>query len=133
MCEEPIGINYEAVGFGICNRWVRIRCNNIGKKTYRGFKKDPTPSFCKSFMQEEIFFSNINDTEYTDLTNDLKVKPRKIIKETIFENLNLFSDNESVKCKYYTNEPFKKNVFDKYNNQVTLLHLNISTFLYNIE
>ena len=31
-------------------------------------------------------FSNINDTQYTHLTNDVKVKP-KIIRETIFEKL----------------------------------------------
>ena len=36
-------------------------------------------------MRKEIPFSNINNTEYTHLTNDLKVKPKKIVKETIFE------------------------------------------------
>ena len=45
-------------------------------------------------MQKEIPFSNINDTEYNRLTKDLKVKPKKITKETIFEKLNLSSDNE---------------------------------------
>ena len=45
-------------------------------------------------MQKEIPFSNINDTGYNHLTKDLKVKPKKITKETIFEKLNLSSDNE---------------------------------------
>ena len=40
---------------------------------------------CKSCMRKEILFSNINNTEYTHLTNDLKFKPKKIVKETIFE------------------------------------------------
>ena len=44
-------------------------------------------------MQKEIPFSNIIDTEYNRLTKDLKVKPKKNSKETIFEKLNLFSDN----------------------------------------
>ena len=83
-------------------------------------------------MQKEIPFSNINDTEYIHLTKDLKVKPKKIT-ETIFEKLNLFSDNENITCKYYTTEQFKENGFDKHNHQMTLLHLNISYLLYHID
>ena len=89
-------------------------------KTYNNLKKDPTPWFCKYCMQKEFLFSNINDTEYSRLTKDLKVKPKNISKETIFEKLNLFSDNENIKCKYYTTEQFKENSFDKHNNQMTL-------------
>ena len=171
----------------VCNRWVHIRCNSICKKTYRGLKKDPTPWFCKSCMQKEIPFSNINNTEYIHLTKDLKVEPKKITQETIFEILNLFSDNEGFPngvdwCggqfgqngeklhendkigilgskqwedkpifwvvggipqsppargnpafKYYTTEQFKENGFDKHNNQMTLLHLNISSLPYHID
>ena len=84
-------------------------------------------------MQKEIPFSNINDTEYNRLAKNLKVKPKKITKETIFEKLNLFSDNENIKCKYYTTEQFKENSFDKHNNQMTLLHLNISSLPYHID
>ena len=81
-------------------------------------------------MQKEIPFSN---TEYIHLTKDLKVKPKKITKETIFEKLNLFSDNENITFKYYTTEPFKQNGFDKHNNQMTLLHLNIPSLPYHID
>ena len=84
-------------------------------------------------MQKEFLFSNINDTEYSRLTKDLKVKPKNISKETIFEKLNLFSDSENIKCKYYTTEQFKENSFDKHNNQMTLLHLNISSLPYHID
>ena len=84
-------------------------------------------------MQKEIPFSNINDTEYNRLTKDLKVKPKKNSKETIFEKLNLFSDNYNIKCKYYTTEQFKENGFDKHNNQMTLFHLNISSLPYHID
>ena len=84
-------------------------------------------------MQKEFLFSNINDTEYSRLTKDLKVKPKNMSKETIFEKLNLFSDSENIKCKYYTTEQFKENSFDKHNNQMTLLHLNISSLPYHID
>ena len=93
VCEKPVAISHEAVFCDVCIRWVHVHCNNICKKTYRGLKKNPTPWFCKSCMQKEIPFSNINDTEYTHLINHLKVKPKKITQETIFEKLNLFSDN----------------------------------------
>ena len=83
-------------------------------------------------MQKEIPFSNINDTEYTHLIKDLKIKPKKITKETIFEELNLFSENGNIKCKQYTTEQFKENGFDKH-NQTTLLHWNISSLLYHID
>ena len=45
----------------------------------------------------------------------------------------MFSDNENIKCKFYTSEELKKNVFDKNNNQMTLLHLNISSLPYHID
>ena len=77
---------------------------------------------------KKIPFSNINDTEYTHLTKDLKFKPRKMTKETIFEKLNLFSDNENIKCKYYTTEQFKENSFDKHNNQIIPLHIKYLIF-----
>ena len=121
ICEKPVAISHEAVCCDVCNRWVHIRCNNICKKTYSDFKKDPIPWFHKSCMQKEIPFSNINDTEYTHLIKDSKIKPKKITKETIFEELNLFSENENIKCKQYTTEQFKENGFDKH-NQMTLLH-----------
>ena len=83
-------------------------------------------------MWRQIPFSNINGTaEYTRLTKDLK--PEKITKETKFEKLNLFSDNDNIACKYYTTEQFKENGFDKHNNQMILLHLNISSLPYRID
>ena len=133
VCEKPVAINHEDVCCDVCNRWVHIRCSNICKKTYSDLKKDPAPWFCKSCMQKEIPFSNMNDAEYTHLTNDLKVKPKKITRETIFEKLNLFSDYENIKCKYYAIEQFKENGFDKHNNQMILLHLNVSSSPYHTD
>ena len=133
VCEKSVAINHKAVCCDVCNRWVHTRCNNICKKIYIGHKNNSTPWFCKSCIQQEIPFSNINYTEYIHLTKDLKVKPKKITKETIFEKINLFSDNGNIKCKYYTTEQFKENGFDKHNNQMTLLHLNISSLFYHIE
>ena len=37
------------------------------------------------FHAERSHFSIINDAEYSQLTSDLKVNPKKMIKETIFE------------------------------------------------
>ena len=51
-------------------------------------------------MVLQMLYAKIYDTVYNHLTKDLKVKPEKITKETIFEKLNLFSDNENMKCKY---------------------------------
>ena len=45
----------------------------------------------------------------------------------------MFSDNENIKCKFYTSKQFTENVFDKHNNQMTLLHLNISSLPYHID
>ena len=45
----------------------------------------------------------------------------------------MFSDNENITCKYYTTEQFKENGFDKHNNQMTLLHLNIPSLPYHID
>ena len=77
VCEKPVVINHEAVCCDICNSWVHIYCNNICKKTYNNLKKDPTPWFCKCFIQKEIPFLNINDTKYNLLTKDLKSSLKK--------------------------------------------------------
>ena len=50
-------------------------------------------------MVLQMLYAKIYDTVYNHLTKDLKVKPEKITKETIFEKLNLFSDNKNMKCK----------------------------------
>ena len=45
---------------------------------------------------------------------------------TIFEKLNVFTENEDIKCKYYTKDQFKELVFDKDSKQMSLMHLSIS-------
>ena len=82
-------------------------------------------------MQKEIPFSNINDTEYIHFKKDLKVKPKIMTKETIFEKLNLLTDNENITG--YTTEQFRENGFDKHSNKMSLLHLNVSSLPYHID
>ena len=70
VCEKAVGTNDNAVCCDMCDRWVHIYCNNICKKTYRDLKKDQNPWFCKSFIQKEIPFSSLNDTELAHLSTN---------------------------------------------------------------
>ena len=82
-------------------------------------------------MQQEIPFSNINDTEFTHLTNNLKVKRKKTNKRNNIWKAEFILRQWKHQCKYYAAEQFKENNFDKHNNQMTLLHLNILSLPYH--
>ena len=117
ICETTVGINYNVVCYDICDRWVHIR----------DFKKDQTPWFCKSCIWKEIPFSSLNDTEFAHLSKGISVLPK--IKEklptTIFRKLNVCTENMDMKSKYYKKDKFKELGFDKNNDQMSFMHLNI--------
>ena len=110
LCEKPGGINYEAVCCGKCNKWVRIRCKNICKKTYRCLKKNPTPWYCKLCIGATLPFSKLNNTEFDCLTKNRSIIYKKQIQESfsLLEKLNQFSENENLSCKYYNNKHLKE-------------------------
>ena len=58
----------------------------------------------------EVPFSSLNNTEFSRLPNGKSIIPKKELKATptIFENLNTFTKNENMACKYYSNQQFKK-------------------------
>ena len=68
-------------------------------------------------MQQEIPISNINDTEFTHLTNNLKVKRKKTNKRNNIWKAEFILRQWKHQCKYYAAEQFKENNFDKHNNQ----------------
>ena len=58
----------------------------------------------------EVPFSSVNNTEFSKLLNWKIILPKKELKATptIFEKLNIFTKNENMAQKYYSNEQFKK-------------------------
>ena len=76
----------------------------------------------------EVPFSSLNNTEFSRLLNGKSILPKKELKATptIFEDLNIFSENENMVCKYYYNGQFKKLKNGNQNKNISLLHLNIS-------
>ena len=58
----------------------------------------------------EVPFSSVNNTEFSRLLNWKIILPKKELKATppIFEKLNIFTKNENMAQKYYSNEQFKK-------------------------
>ena len=72
----------------------------------------------------EVPFSSVNNTEFSRLLNWKIILPKKELKATptIFEKLNIFTKNENMAQKYYSNEQFKKLKKD----------INIKTYFYYI-
>ena len=60
-------------------------------------------------------------------------KRKDKLPRTIFEKLNVFNENEDVKCKYYTKDEFKELDFDKNSKQMSIMHLNISSLPYHTD
>ena len=60
-------------------------------------------------------------------------KEKDKLPTTFFEKLNAFTENEDIKCKYYTKDQFKGLGFDKNSKQMPLMHLNISSLPYHID
>ena len=67
--------------------------------------------------------------------NGKTILPKKELKTktNIIEKLNIFSEEENIECKYYTNEQFKKLNPNTHGQNMTLLHLNISSLPYHID
>ena len=53
--------------------------------------------------------------------------------KTISENLNVFTENEDIKCKYYTKDQFKELGFGKNSKQMSLINLSISSLPCHID
>ena len=62
----------------------------------------------------EVPFSSVNNTEFSRLLNWKIILPKKELKATptIFEKLNIFTKNENMAQKYYSNEQLKKHKKD---------------------
>ena len=106
VCEKAVGTNHNAVCCDMCDTWVHIYCNNICKERHRDLKKDQTPWSCKSCIRKEIPFSSLNDTELAHPSKGISVPPNRKDKlpATIVEKLNVFTEHEDIKCKYYTKD-----------------------------
>ena len=57
----------------------------------------------------EVPFSSLNNTELIRLLNEKSIIPKKELKPTptIFEKLNISTENENMACKYYSYEQLK--------------------------
>ena len=69
------------------------------------------------------------------MLNGKSIIPKKelLATPTIFEKLNIFTENENMVCKNYSNEHFKKLKKDNQDKNISLLHLNISSLPYHID
>ena len=76
----------------------------------------------------EVLFSSLNNTEFSKLLNGKGIIPRKELKATpiIFGKSNIFTENENMACKWYSDEQFEKLKKDKQDKNASPLHLNIS-------
>ena len=83
----------------------------------------------------EVPFSSLNNTELIRLLNEKSIIPKKELKPTptIFEKLNISTENENMACKYYSYEQFKKLKKDNQDINISLLHLNIFSLPYHID
>ena len=86
-------------------------------------------------LQLEFSFSSLSNTEFSRLLNgkSILLKKELMATSTIFEKLNIFTENENMACKHYSNEQFKKLTKDNQDKNISLLHLNISSLPYHID
>ena len=103
------------------------------QKAYRDLKKDQPSGFCKSCFWKEIPFSSLSDTEFVQLSKEIRVLPKRKEKLPTTVKLNVFTGNEEMKCKYYTKDQFNELGFDKNSKQMLLMHLNISFLPYHTD
>ena len=86
ICEKTVATNYNTVCNDICDCWIHISRNNIGKQTYRQSRKDPSLWYRKSCLKKEIPFSNLNNGEIEPFNSDSRILTKKRLhKPRIFE------------------------------------------------
>ena len=90
--------------------------------------------YCKLCVTKELPFFNINFVEFFHLLNETNTIQKNQINEptTLFEKLNLFSDNEDTNYKYYyITEQFKENGLDK-NSKNLYVAPTLKNFLFTL-
>ena len=86
ICEKTVATNYNTVCNDMCDCWIHIPRNNIGKQTYRQSRKDPSLWYRKSCLKKEIPFSNLNNGEIEPFNSDSRTLTKKRLhKPRIFE------------------------------------------------
>ena len=86
------------------------------------------------FLEKEIHFSNLNDSEFEAFTSGLSIIPKKRLHEpTIFEKINAFTENEETNCKHHTIDQLNKRNIAKHSKKLSLMHLNISSLPYHFD
>ena len=134
FCSKVVGIKPNAILCDLCDNWTHLKCNNLNKKSCKIIQKSPDPWFCIKCIQENVPYSNLNDTEFDLLTEKgmnnylcLSKEAQNNVRSTTFENLNKIPNPTDINtCKYYDIETL--NSLNINSNPINnILHLNIGS------
>ena len=112
----------------ICDKWIRIACNNLNMYTYKRIRKDKSPSYC--ICQKELPYCSIRDdvlNRFMQRNRILSLNPKffsSVIKQSKYFDEEIL---EKVNNKYYTPTEFNNALNDLSTKQNLYMLLNMSS------
>ena len=141
MCSKSVAKNHEAICCDLCHIWAHTKYNEINAATYNMLQKDETKWFCIESSKEIFPFSSLNGVEFFSTTQGKKLKFLTKTKKQLTNEEKLINKLKGAMNTSDLTNPSSNYSIDKFNksfksnsfNGTNLLHLNISSLLYNYE
>ena len=124
-CSKNVNINHKAIQCDICDSWIHIKCNFLGKDDYVTLQNSNSPFFCIKCIETIIPFSKLSNNELcisiingvNSATEDLNLNFLLPSQKKTIDELNLFmqskfnlmscdtddedDDSPPINCNYY--------------------------------
>ena len=136
ICQKAVATKHKAICCDLFNKWIHIGCNSLNKTTYIQIQHIDTNWFCVPCLKNEVPFNTLTDHELEKVCNGKHIIPiTSKTTQSFTRNTNNFLKDETscnIHCLYHDIADFNKMVATPVNN-LSLLHLNISSLPYHFE
>ena len=141
ICINEVKANDPAVLCDLCEEWVRTACIGIEETQYENLKRSPLPWYCPCCITE-FTLSSVNNKDLhslslssgpTSINNHASPTVKKIIKKTKeflkkFREVNqIFDQSDNLISSDYNDNPEFKKMKIREQEDLSILHLNISS------
>ena len=67
VCSKSVAKNHKAILCDLCNKWIHLKCNNLGKTDYVIFQDEKNADrqiFCINCISDNVPFSKLNNNKF---------------------------------------------------------------------
>ena len=140
ICSKAVANSHHALQCDNYHLWVHVKCNRTNLQTYKYLQKCSSAWYCLKCYEELISYTAISNKEVYQTNQEQKIKSTAIIKmvspsQDLIDQFNNAMDDpmsENNSSKYYESYELTSLMKNTMNN-MSFLHLNISSLCFHIE